>query len=152
MNFSKLSGRSVAVIVAVVLIVGAGVARYISVRKSRPPFELTDMDKKQIKTDLEKIVRDDLASRKATKVNAVTIADPEISDMNHMLISYEFSYEEAGKSGDDGQVSHDMKAVAHLERIPEGWQIGNVTSGDEDLKFATPLVIQTAPKNAPSHE
>lgn len=153
MNFQKLSRRSLALILLIGLVVCGGLIRYFTRTKLNQPFELSETDRNELKAELEKIVREDLATRKASKINSVSISDPQITDVNHILIAYQFSYDDAtGKSAanndasNDGQVTHEMKAVAHLERIPQGWQIGDVVSGDEDLKFSTPLVIQTAPK------
>ena len=103
-------------------------------------LEITDHDRKELKDELEKIVREDLTSRKATKINSINIFNPEIPDNTHINITYEFSYDDTSDA--QGNVTHKMRAVAKLEKRADGWQIANVTPNEENLKFTTPLVIE----------
>jgi len=141
MNIDKFLSRLPVVIGILVfaLILAEGVATYRVTHKSSN--QLSETDRKDLKEQLEKIVREDLVSTKsATKINSVEISDPEMSDADHIVVSYAFSYDDGAQ---DQGVTHEMKAVAHLEKISGGWQIANVTSNDESLKFASPLLIQS---------
>jgi hypothetical protein len=107
-------------------------------------LELTESDRKELKDELEKIVREDLANRKATKINSVEIFDPEIPDATHISLTYEFSYDDNSK--ERGTVTHKMRAEAKLEKRADGWQIANITPNEENLKFTTPLIIDLEQK------
>jgi hypothetical protein len=114
-------------------------------RNQAPPpvkLELTESDRKELKDELEKIVREDLTRRKATKINSVEVSDPELPDAEHIVINYKFSYDDNSK--EEGQVTHKMTATARLVKKADGWQIENVTPSEENLKFSTPLVIELA--------
>jgi hypothetical protein len=141
---SKALSTLIWVLIAAVIVYGS-VTLY---RKSQTPpetkLELTESDRKELKDELEKIVREDLTNRKATKINSIQIFDPELPDATHISITYEFSYDDTSK--EEGNVTHKMRAVARLEKRADGWQIENVTPNEETLKFTTPLVIELSQK------
>jgi hypothetical protein len=142
MNIDKFLSRLPVVIgiLVFVLVCAEGIATYRVTHKTST--ELSEDDRKDLKVELEKIVREDLSNSKAaTKINSVQISEPEQPDPDHILIQYQFSYAD----GSQEQVTHEMKAVARLEKISGGWQIASVTANDEHLKFATPMLIQSKP-------
>jgi hypothetical protein len=142
-NSKVLSTVIWALIVAVIVYSSVTLYR----RSQTPPpakLELTESDRKELKDELEKIVREDLTNRKATKINSVDISDPELPDAEHIVINYKFSYDDASET--EGNVTHKMSAVARLVKKPDGWQIENVTPNEENLKFTTPLVIELQKK------
>jgi hypothetical protein len=137
---SKVLSRAIWVAIVIIIIYGS-VTLYKKNQtvSEAPKLELTESDRKDLKDELEKIVRNDL-STKATKINSIQVFDPEIPDATHISLTYEFSYDDNSK--EEGTVTHKMRAVARLEKKTDGWQIENVMPNEENLKFTTPLVIE----------
>jgi hypothetical protein len=129
------------VVLFTVLYVGVNIYRSRTPKLSEVAPQLSVNDRNQLKVEMEKVVRNDLINKKVAKINSIEISDPMEIDAEHLLIPYQFSYDD--NSDSQGEVNHDMKAQAHLQKIAEGWQIENITPSDESLKFTTPIVIQT---------
>jgi hypothetical protein len=141
---SKALSSVIWIVIVAVIVYGSVILYKRNSHPEQTKLELTESDRKELKDELEKIVREDLTNRKATKINSIEVFDPEIPDATHISLTYEFSFDD--KSETQGNVTHKMRAVAQLEKRADGWQIANITPNEEDLKFTTPLVIERAQK------